>query len=126
MPEPVQIAVGYRRVHIPRLTEMERMRIFQVLRSGALVVAFAIAWATAAIAHSWYPIECCSGRDCMRVDRVERTPDGGMIMIVGRIRVQVPKGFTQRPSRDNDAHVCVRKNGDGSYVPRCVFIPAGV
>jgi hypothetical protein len=102
------------------------MLVFQVLRSGAFVVALAVASATTASAHSWYPIECCSGRDCMKVDRVERTPDGGMLLITGNIQVQVPKGFTQRPSRDNDTHVCVRENGDGSYAPRCVFIPAGV
>ncbi len=102
------------------------MLVTQVLRSGALALALAAASATAATAHSWYPVECCSGRDCMKVDRVERTSDGGMRMFAGSIQVEVPKGFTQRPSRDNDTHVCVRENGDGSYAPRCVFIPAGV
>jgi len=95
-------------------------------RLGAMFVLLATASSTVATAHSWYPIECCSGRDCMRVDRVERTSDGGMRMFAGSIQVQVPKGFTQRPSRDNDTHVCVRENGDGTYVPRCVFVPAGV
>ena len=102
------------------------MLVPQFLRSGALILAFAAVSATAVTAHSWYPVECCSGRDCMRVDRVERLPDGGMRMFAGTIEVQVPRGFTQRPSRDNDTHVCVRENGDGSYAPRCVFIPAGV
>jgi hypothetical protein len=79
-----------------------------------------------AVAHDWYPLECCTGRDCTRVDRVERMPDGTMRMFVGAIEVIVPKGFTQRPSMDNDAHVCVRRKSDGSYAPRCVFMPAGV
>ena len=102
------------------------MPVFHILRSGAFALAVVAASAMAATAHSWYPVECCSGRDCLRVDRVEPTTDGGMRMFAGNIQVQVPKGFTQRPSRDNDTHVCVRENGDGSYVPRCVFIPAGV
>jgi len=102
------------------------MLVINILRSGALALAITAVSATIAIAHSWYPVECCSGRDCMRVDRVEQMTDGGMRMFAGNIQVQVPKGFTQRPSRDNDTHVCVRENGDGSYAPRCVFIPAGV
>ncbi len=102
------------------------MPVIHILRSGALALALAGVAATAATAHSWYPIECCSGKDCMKVDRIERTTDGGMRMFVGNMQVEVPKGFTQRPSRDNDTHVCVRANGDGSYAPRCVFIPAGV
>jgi hypothetical protein len=77
------------------------------------------------VAHDWYPLECCTGRDCMRVDNVDRLPDGTMRMQIGRIEVLVPKGFTQRPSLDNDTHVCLRKNGDGTYAPRCVFVPAG-
>jgi hypothetical protein len=95
-------------------------------RSVMLAAVLACATISAATAHSWYPSECCDGRDCMRVDRVEYTDDGGMKFSVGGIVIQIPKGFTQRPSRDNDTHVCVRKNGDGSFAPRCVFIPAGV
>lgn len=102
------------------------MLVNYVLRLGAVLLVFATVQPTVSTAHSWYPIECCSGRDCMRVDRVERMPDGSMLMFAGNIRVRVPKGFTQRPSRDNDTHVCVRENGDGTYVPRCVFVPAGV
>lgn len=102
------------------------MLVPQVLRSGALMLILVSASAAAAYAHSWYPVECCGGQDCMKVDRVEKTPDGGMRMFAGSVQVQVPKGFTQRPSRDNDTHVCIRENGDGSYAPRCVFIPAGV
>ena len=102
------------------------MLVIQILRSGGLALALAASTASVSMAHSWYPVECCGGRDCMKVYRVERTPDGGMRMFAGSIQVQVPKGFTQRPSRDNDTHVCVRENGVGSYAPRCVFIPAGV
>ncbi len=94
--------------------------------SAVLVISTCGAVATSAGAHSWYPVECCDGRDCFRVDRVEPTGDGGMRMTAGDVQVQVPKGFTQRPSQDSDHHVCVRKNGDGSLVPRCVFMPLGV
>lgn len=97
-----------------------------LLRAGLLFASLTCGLSANAFAHSWYPAECCDGRDCMRVDQVEPTLDGGMRLTAGDLQVQVPKGFTQRPSRDNDTHVCVRKNGDGSYVPRCVFVPSGV
>ncbi|MFO7298303.1 MAG: hypothetical protein DIU63_13320 [Proteobacteria bacterium] len=116
---------GYGRVRILGQSESSRMLVNYVLRLGAFLVLATVPL-TVSTAHSWYPIECCSGRDCMRVDRVEHMPDGAMLMFAGNIRVRVPKGFTQRPSRDNDTHVCVRENGDGTYVPRCVFVPAGV
>ena len=97
-----------------------------LLRTGMLAIGLACGMTGDASAHSWYPVECCDGRDCMRVDLVEPTSDGGMRLTAGDVKVQIPKGFTQRPSRDNDTHVCVRKNGDGSFVPRCVFVPSGV
>jgi hypothetical protein len=79
-----------------------------------------------AYAHSWYPPRCCTGQDCKKVDRIDRLPDGGMIMYFGTFDVQVPAGFRQMPSQDADAHVCVYRNSIGRLVPRCVFMPAGV
>lgn len=102
------------------------MLVSSAVRLGVAALAIGMLAGTGARAHSWYPIECCQGKDCMRVDRIEQTADGGMLMFAGSLQVRVPRGFTQRPSRDNDAHVCVRPNGDGSFAPRCVFIPAGV
>lgn len=77
-------------------------------------------------AHGWYPLNCCSGHDCFKVDAIEYLSDGGMIMKAGRISVTVPKGFYQQPSLDQHAHVCAYPNGRGEFLPRCVFLPAGV
>lgn len=77
-----------------------------------------------ALAHSWYPRECCNDIDCVKVERLERRPDGSMLMESGPITVIVPKGFDARPSQDRDAHVCVYRDVRGRYHARCVFLPA--
>jgi len=77
-------------------------------------------------AHSWYPISCCSGQDCKRVDKIEPMEDGSMRMEVGAITVVVPRGFALQPSQDGDAHICIYAGREGQYLPRCVFMPAGV
>jgi len=59
-----------------------------------------------ALAHSWYPRHCCHDQDCRKVERIEKLPDGAMVMHAGSMHVLVPRGFFQQPSQDNDAHVC--------------------
>ena len=76
-------------------------------------------------AHSWYPPECCTGQDCKKVDRIETLPDGTLLMHFSGQQVIVPRGFTQQPSQDADAHVCVYRTVTGRWAPRCVFVPAG-
>jgi hypothetical protein len=41
------------------------------LRSVATLLTLAIAFATRAPAHEWYPMQCCSGDDRAPVDKVE-------------------------------------------------------
>jgi hypothetical protein len=48
-----------------------------------------------------------------------------MRVFVGTLEVIVPKDLSPRPSLDNDTHVCLSRKSDGSYAPRCVFLPAG-
>jgi hypothetical protein len=32
-------------------------------------------------AHSWYPMECCSGQDCHEADMVTEMPDGSAKLV---------------------------------------------
>jgi hypothetical protein len=73
-------------------------------------------------AHSWYPVRCCGGQDCRKVDKIDFLPDGGMVMHVGYMEVVVPSKFPKQPSQDANAHVCV-SIATGTYVPVCVFMP---
>jgi hypothetical protein len=64
------------------------------------------------MAHSWYPQECCSDRDCAPVEDVE--------VVEGGYRTQglfVPSGRA-RPSLDARYHLCRYHN----YVI-CFFVP---
>ena len=76
-----------------------------------------------AFAHSWYPVKCCSGQDCMQVDSIEMLDDGDMLFRAGSISVVVAAEFQRLPSPDNHTHVCVYRVGSGEYRPRCVFVP---
>lgn len=79
--------------------------------------------ASVATAHSWYPRTCCNELDCSPVDRIERLAGGGMRLTVGHFEVLVPAGFPSMPSQDNRVHVCVYRNMQGQYLPRCLFMP---
>ena len=70
--------------------------------AGLLLVA------TAAVAHDWYPIECCSGMDCAPVEKVEIMPvqsagimgsttlPGTMMITTKHGSVIVPANFPRR------------------------------
>jgi hypothetical protein len=94
-------------------------------RALALVSAFAAVLLPTpdAAAHSWYPAKCCSGEDCMKVDSIEKLPDGDLLFRAGAVSVVVPAEFRRQTSPDNDTHVCVYKVRGGEYRPRCVFVP---
>ena len=80
-------------------------------------------------AHDWYPMECCSDRDCVQGDQLVIDDRGDRIVLVGARRIWVSKYLTPRPSPDTRVHICFREvNGelDGSLFPMtiCLFIPA--
>ena len=77
-----------------------------------------------ALAHSWYPKECCSGHDCMPADSIITDVRGNRIVIVGDRRVWIPPGFAVRASPDARIHVCFTDDVFGVQAPRCVFMPA--
>lgn len=83
-------------------------------------------------AHSWYPYSCCSDRDCAPVLRITYNPDGSMIMATTYysqvVNVLIPKGYLLQPSKDAEAHVCVKSPTTAQrlgayYEPLCVFLP---
>lgn len=82
---------------------------------------------SAALAHSWYPWECCSNRDCFPVEaRDVREVSGGWLLADGAF---VAYGDA-RPSPDGRFHVCRREDGKGALIrlhekPACFWAPMG-
>jgi hypothetical protein len=74
-------------------------------------------------AHSWYPVECCSGQDCHETDLVTELPDGTAKVQVGSDIVIVPRSLKRRSSPDGHYHLCYRKWQDSTVV-HCFFQPA--
>lgn len=91
--------------------------------------------ATAAVAHDWYPIECCSGMDCAPVEKVEivsmqsagimgsATLPGTMLITTKHGSVIVPANFPRRESKDNRMHACMRASASGNMRLICLFLP---
>ena len=75
----------------------------------------------AAVAHSWYPKECCHDKECRPVPCAELHYDGDSVRY-GRIY------FSKRmirQSHDEGCHVCYA-DPMGSIIPSvpfCVFVP---
>ncbi len=92
---------------------------------GFVALVMITASSSFSFAHSWYPEECCSDRDCMPADRIEVDARGDFRVIVGRISIWVPRGFAVRPSLDRRIHICLREEKDLRFlVPLCLFVPA--
>ncbi len=88
-------------------------------------ITFAALLYNDALAHSWYPHECCSSTDCepLAEDQIKLTSEG-YILPNGEL---VRHGST-RPSQDGQYHWCrylieprqiIRKD------PVCLFVPEG-
>lgn len=79
--------------------------------------------ATPAIAHDWYPIECCQGMDCAPVEHAE-VQEGSTLVVTSRHGTGVvPASMPRRESKDNKMHVCMRPTGNGQMRIICVFLP---
>lgn len=78
-------------------------------------------------AHSWYPWECCLGRDCAPVRDMTRTvaKDGVMRLIVTSKhgKAIVPRNLPLRQSQDARMHVCMRYDAFGDLEVICLFVP---
>jgi hypothetical protein len=94
-----------------------------------LAAVIAIAPGPPALAHSWYPKECCSDRDCMPADGIASDARGHRIVLVGARRIWIPNGLAARPSPDGRVHICFRVvagelDNSTFTVPICLFVPA--
>jgi len=112
---------------------LEERHILQFIRISSAVSGLAgIVFRCAPVyAHEWYPLECCARNDCMPAASVEGDGRGAMTVIVGDLRIAIPKGFAPRPSPDGKIHVCFRTfanevDGSVSSTPICLFLPAQV
>jgi hypothetical protein len=81
-----------------------------------------------AVAHDWYPIECCNVRDCAPIENVSwSVPTGaGMRQLVVTSKhgtVTIPNDFPVRQSKDGQMHVCMRQNEFGGWDAMCLFLP---
>lgn len=90
-----------------------------------VVLIAAVLWSPAASAHSWYPSECCSNRDCMPADGIEVDVRGDLQVRVGTTRIWIPRGFATRASPDNRMHICYHIDDFTFAMPLCLFVPAG-
>ena len=78
--------------------------------------------------HDWYPFECCARNDCVPAKAIEADDRGGVTVIVGDLRIPIPKGFAPRMSLDSRVHVCFRMypdemDGNILITPVCLFLP---
>jgi len=80
----------------------------------AVLLFAALALATPALAHSWYPAACCSGTDCepLPIENISESKDGWTINFCSNTRpgLCIANGFVKRGqekiSQDGGYHVC--------------------
>lgn len=90
-----------------------------------VIVALALAAGTAALtpatAHDWYPLECCSQKDCAPVPpaSVKRTPQGWRLPSGHVLAYDDPRVKPLPPGRTG-VHVCETQDKDRR--PLCLFI----
>ncbi|MCL4712154.1 MAG: hypothetical protein KJZ73_13005 [Pseudorhodoplanes sp.] len=74
-----------------------------------------------ALAHEWYPPDCCSGQDCAPIDdgRVTRT-QAGDYLIDGRWMFPRDDDAQTRRSLSGRYHACFPRPDER---PRCLFVP---
>lgn len=95
------------------------MRRYLVLLSATLP--------SIAAAHSWYPYECCSEKDCfpVSISEVKISPAGYTLADGTLIEFR-----EARASPDEKFHVCRRQDGKGPLIrmhqkPACFWAPMG-
>lgn len=94
----------------------------------AMLAGFCTVLAAPLLAHDWYPMECCSVKDCAPVESAtsESPAFFGMAALLPPIMVVttkhgtavVPYDMTHRPSPDGRMHACIV---NGRLI--CLFMP---
>ena len=80
-----------------------------------------------ALAHDWYPLECCAERDCAPADTVLRRADGSYLVTSRGLSVAIPGDYHNwRQAPDGRLHVCLRQLRSGSVYLICAFRGPGV
>lgn len=98
------------------------------LKGAAFTVALSVIFAGAALAHEWYPFQCCSDGDCYAISKtdLEALPDGSWeIKETGEIFAGPNGGNSMRKvkfSPDGLYHRC-SFNHDRKASSICLFIP---
>ncbi len=87
------------------------------------LLAAAIALTVPAHAHSWYPMECCAGKDCHEADMVTELPDGSAQVRIGSETILVPRSQKRRQSHDVHYHLCYGSYQQATFI-YCFFQPA--
>jgi hypothetical protein len=84
----------------------------------AMFICAILGWSTPGQAHSWYPHECCSDRDCSAVEptTIKETAEGFHVLPRGDF---VERG-KERQSPDGAYHVC--RYPSGKLI--CLFVPS--
>src|SRR5262249_14982024 len=89
---------------------------------AALLIVAALVAAIPALAHSWYPLACCSNMDCFPVacDQLVETGSDWFYVPTGNLfkREQV------QPSQDAHCHVCLGRGREHRSI--CAFIVPNV
>ena len=94
------------------------------------IVLFGICFASNAIAHSWYPLRCCSDNDCGKITKMIVLPNGDMDITIHvitssrefDIQAIFPSDFLMEKSEDGDNHACIIEYNN---TPKCLFVGAG-
>ncbi len=71
-----------------------------------------------AMAHSWYPPECCHNQDCAPITRMDRLPNGDYSYVTPHGAAVISANTSVRDSKDHRIHACIRF---GRLV--CLFFP---
>ena len=87
--------------------------IRSILKSPAFVTLTLASLTSAALAHSWYPIECCSERDCfpVAISDVSIVPAGWKLADGTLVQ-----HHEARPSPDGKFHICRSQDGKGALI----------
>lgn len=113
-------------------TPAARPRLGYVCRCAVATLsamALALAIQSPTLAHEWYPMECCHGRDCAPVESVETlapASTNGLATLVVTTKYGtaiVPPDFPRRESQDNRMHACMRQGATGRIHLLCFFVP---
>jgi len=83
------------------------------------VVLVLVCIATWAWAHDWYPIDCCSGRDCSPIDSVRVRVIAGGYVVDEQFYVEFKKALV---SPDIQYHACFPSRGKQMG---CFWAPRG-